>query len=843
MTFRNCAPLLIAAALTLAGAVGGATAQDWPVYGGDRAGTHYSGLTQINRSNVTNLQEAWRYEFKEGGESQTNPLMVGRTLYAYTPSLKVIALDAATGRLKWSFDAGVRASGPHRGLTYWTDGKESRLFAGVMNVLYALDPATGKPITSFGDEGGVDLRQGLGGDPAQHFISLTTPGIVYQDLIVVGFRTVEVAPAPAGDIRAYDVHTGKLRWSFHTIPHPGEKGYETWPQDAWKSAGAANSWGGFALDEQRGIVYAPTGSAVSDFYGDDRHGDNLYANSLIALDAATGRRLWHFQAVHHDIWDRDFPSPPVLVTLNRNGKRIDAVAQTSKQGFVYVFDRVTGKSLYPIVEKPVPPSSVPGERAAATQPFPLAPAPFARQQLTEELLSKRTPEVHAWALEQFHGMRSAGQFLPLTVVQPTVVFPGFDGGAEWGGSAVDPVSGVLYVNANDVAWTGSLVASVPGTGIASAAYQAQCAACHGADRKGSPPAFPSLVDVDKRLSTAEIGALIRSGKGRMPAFPGLPGYAVAMLTAYLRSNGVEVPPPAPTPGANARREMTASMFTDGKPVRYRFSGYNKFLDKDGYPAVAPPWGTLNAIDLNTGKYLWKIPLGNYPELAAMGMADTGSENYGGPVITAGGLLFIGASIYDHKLRAFDRDNGQLLWDYELPYAGTATPATYTVDGRQYVVIATSNARNGKAAQGSAYVAFALPDNPLRLRGHHVTASVKDIDRAVKWYQEVLGFTLAERGNRGNGMMQFAELKIPGFGVALVWLRDAPTAPAPASPPMNGAGWLHLVFAVPDVALAYRQLKQRGADVYLRPGQPAAPLTAFLLHDSEGNEIEIMPESD
>ncbi len=732
---------ILGALLMLAAAGRRATADDWPVYGGDKAGTHYSSLTQIDPSNVDKLEEVWRFESGGTGETETNPLIIGRTMYAYTASLNVVALDAATGKLLWKFDSGLRASGPHRGLAWWSDGTEKRLFASVMHVLYALDPDTGRLISSFGDEGGVDLRQNLRGDPSQYFLSMTSPGIVYEDVIIVGFRTVEVAPAPAGDIRAYDVRTGKLRWSFHTIPHPGEAGYATWPKDAWRNAGAANCWAGFALDEKRGIVYAPTGSAVADFYGDDRIGDDLYANSLVALDAATGRRLWHFQGVHHDLWDRDFPSPPVLVTLHRKGKLVDAIAQPSKQGFLFVLDRVTGKSLFPIEERRVPHSDVPGERASATQPFPLIPVPFVRQRLTAQLLTQRTPDAHAFAFEQFKSMRSGGLFQPLRVGEPTVVFPGFDGGAEWGGSAVDPLTGVLYLNVNDVAWSGSLAESGDGEGTVGAMYRAHCSSCHGLDRRGSPPAFPSLVHVGERMSAAEIAEVIRTGRGRMPAFPGIPPYGFGLLADFLRNEGVEPAPPS-TPAAVAnRRDMTANMFSAGKAVRYRFTGYDKFLDPDGYPAVAPPWGTLNAIDLNTGAYLWKIPLGNYPELAVKGMADTGGENYGGPVITGSGLLFIGATIYDHKLRAFDRSNGKLLWEHQLPYAGTATPATYSIDGRQYVVIATSNARNPKAPQGNAYVAFALPDNPLQLRAHHATAAVKDIDRAVRWYRDVLGFTL------------------------------------------------------------------------------------------------------
>lgn len=690
---------------------------DWTVYGGHASGDRYSPLTQISTANVRHLKLAWRFETGEPGESQTNPIIVGRTLYAYTPGLKVIALDAASGQLRWKFDAGIHGAplapgvlftGPSRGLAYWSDGKERRVLAGVMNYLYALNPDTGAPIDSFGDHGAIDLRRDLRGDFTQHYVSMTTPGIVYRDLIIVGFRTAESAPAPPGDIRAYEIRTGKLRWAFHTIPHAGEAGSETWPEGAQADAGAANCWAGFALDQQRGIVYAPTGSAVDDFYGASRPGSNLYADTLLALDAATGRRLWHFQGVHHDLWDRDFSSPPSLLTVTRHGQRIDAIAQPTKQGYVYLFNRVSGEPLFPIVEQAYPASEVPGEHSSPTQPHPLAPAPYARQRLGEALLTTRTPSAHDWALQQFRSFRSAGQFLPLGVGQQTVVFPGFDGGAEWGGAAIDPRAGVIYINSNDVAWTGSLVASVRGGGLASALYQQQCSVCHGPKRKGSPPAFPSLLDVGKRLSPEQIALVIRNGRGRMPPFATIQSFALGMLVNYVRT-GAESPAPttlAREPGARA--QMSALPFDDSKQVAYRFSGYSKFLDPDGYPAVAPPWGTLNAIDLNSGSYLWKIPLGEYPELAAQGITDTGSENYGGPIATAGGLLFIGATLYDHKLRAFDRRNGTLLWEYELPYAGTATPATYLIDGRQYVVIATSNARNPRAAQGGAYLAFALP---------------------------------------------------------------------------------------------------------------------------------------
>jgi quinoprotein glucose dehydrogenase len=695
---------------------------DWPVYGGSNSGDRYSTLSQINTGNVARLKLAWRFDTNEPGDAETNPILVDRTLYAYTPGLKVIALDGASGKLLWKFDAGVHGTvmapgvtftGPARGLAYWSDGHDGRILAGVMNYLYALDPKTGVPIKSFGVEGSVDLRKDLRGDPTQHYVSLTTPGIVYKDLIIVGFRTLEVHPAPPGDIRAYDVRTGALRWAFHTIPRPGESGVDSWPENAWQEAGAANNWAGMALDELRGIVYAPTGSAVSDFYGADRTGDDLYANTLLALDAATGKRIWHFQGVHHDLWDRDFPSPPSLLTVTRDGRRIDAVAQPTKQGFLYVFDRLTGAPLFPIEERPVPASDVPGELTSATQPRPLSPEPYARQYLTAQLLTMRTQEAHDWAVQQLSGLRSEGQFVPLGVDKPTVVFPGFDGGAEWGGAAVDRRAGVIYINSNDVASTGSLVKSVPGGGLVASLYEAQCSGCHGPDGKGSPPAFPSLIDASARLSAEDMARIIRNGRGRMPPLANLPSYVLMGLVEYVRT-GLEpgarrtTAASASSTGRNAKQEMAALLLTEGQPAPYRFTGYNKFLDPDGYPAVAPPWGTLNAIDLNTGRYLWKVPLGEYPELVAQGFKNTGTENYGGPIVTAGGLVFIGATIFDRKIRAFDSHTGGVLWEAELPFSGTATPATYMIDGKQYVVICTSSARNLKAPQGGAYVAFALP---------------------------------------------------------------------------------------------------------------------------------------
>ncbi len=456
---QSCVRLFILISLlpvAVRGTLALAQTVDWPVYNGGQDGDHYSRLTQINRRNVERLQIAWTFDTGEKGGIQDNPLIVGRTLYAYTPTQKVVALDAATGKLKWKFDSGVNGTQPARGMTHWTDGADDRIFVGVMNFLYCLDAVTGKPVPGFGENGRVDLRKGLerDGDYEKQSIAMTTPGIIYKDMIIVGGREPETHPAPPGDIRAFDVRTGQLRWVFHTIPRPGEPGYETWPPGAWKTAGAANNWAGMALDAERGIVYAPTGSAVMDFYGGDRVGNDLYADTLLALDANTGKRIWDFQGVHHDIWDRDFPSPPALFTVKRDGKTIEALAQTTKQGYLYLFNRVTGEPLFPIHEQPYPASTVPGEVASKTQPKPDAPEPFARQRLTEDMLTTRTPEAHEWAVKTFREVRSDGQFLPFAVGKQTVVFPGFDGGGEWGGPAIDPVAGhsVCECQRNGLVW-------------------------------------------------------------------------------------------------------------------------------------------------------------------------------------------------------------------------------------------------------------------------------------------------------------------------------------------------------------------------------------------------------
>ncbi len=683
-----------AALLFVGGCAGlGSAAGDWAAYGGSPEGDRFSPLSEIRRSNVGRLQEVWRVETGEGG-LQTSPLAIGGVLYVLTPDQVVLALDGATGRELWRHRPEARNRQPIRGLSYWRDGAERRLFTSHGTFLTALDPATGQPAAGFGRGGTIDLREGLGREPSTLPVFLTTPGVVFRDLLIVGFRTSETAPAAPGAIRAYDVRNGQLRWTFALVPKPEDPGAETWPAEALATAGGANAWAGLALDPERGIVYAPTGSAVDDFFGGDRKGDNLFANSLVALDAATGRRLWHQQLVRHDILDRDLPSPPSLLMVRRGGRTVPAVAQATKHGFLFVFDRVTGEPLFPIEQRSVPASDVPGEWSSTKQPFPVAPEAFARQQLTADMLTKRTPEAAAAARAAFDRLRRNGPFAPLAVDAETLVFPGFDGGAEWGGSAVERERGIVYLNANDVAWTGSLRAA-RATNRGAGVYQKQCAVCHGADGQGAE-GVPAMTGLGGRLSLADIRRVILEGRGRMPGFPQIGSPDLEQLIHHLAD-----------PSGAAGREVQAADARVGS--RYTFNGYRKFLDPDGYPAVEPPWGTLNAIDLNSGRYRWRVPLGEYPELVARGVPATGSENYGGPVVTAGGLLFIGATVRDRKLRAFDTRNGRILWEGTLPYPGAATPVTYLAGGRQFVVIAASSPRDPKAPPGSAYLAFALPD--------------------------------------------------------------------------------------------------------------------------------------
>ena len=677
--------------------------RDWQIYGGGWDSIRYSALDQINTRNVHKLEVAWTYDSGDafrGSEMQCNPIVVGDTLFGTTPRMRLIALDAATGKPRWVFDPSKTNQSIGlsriRGLVHWAEGEEGRVFFTAHHNLYAIDARTGKLVASFGNQGRVDLREGLGRDASQLSLYVNAPGVVYRDLLILGSVTSESLPAAPGDIRAYDVRTGELRWSFHTIPHPGEYGYDTWPKDAWKYTGGANDWSGMSLDVDRGIVFASTGSASFDFYGGDRVGDNLFANCVLALNAATGERLWHFQVVKHDIWDRDLPAPPNLITLLRDGKLIDAVAQVTKSGHIFVFDRDTGEPLFPIEYRKAPMSDVPGEVTAETQPFPLKPPPIARQRFTEEMVTKRTPEAHRAVLERLRNVRNGGPFDPPSL-QGTIFFPGTDGGPGWGGAAFDPETGLLYVNSNEMAWIMRLTElnldDQRRTGRT--LYLRYCANCHREDRTGSPPEFPSLVGVENRLTPTEIYTVVAVGQGRMPGFPTLGWDELPALVQYASTGEDTVLEPE---GGTSPPQANMPYFHDG---------YNRFLDPDGYPAVEPPWGTLNAINLDTAEIVWRIPLGEYPELVEQGIRNTGTENYGGPAVTAGGLIFIAATGPDKKFRALDKMTGELLWETTLPAGGNATPSVYEVNGRQFVVIACGGGKTG-APSGGSYVAFALP---------------------------------------------------------------------------------------------------------------------------------------
>jgi quinoprotein glucose dehydrogenase len=685
--------------------------QNWPIYLGDHSNTHYSPLKQINRRNVARLEVAWVYHCGDAQADRTqiqcNPLVVDGTIYATSPRLKALALDAATGCELWRFDPFAGQSeavgGVNRGVVHWADGDDRRILYIAGNVLHALDAKTGKLIPSFGEGGRVDMKKGLDRDVSQLHVTATTPGIVFRDLIIL-CSTVGEGPGPAapGHVCAYNIRTGRRAWIFHTIPHPGEDGYETWPPDAWQFIGGANCWPGMALDEARGIVYVPLGSATWDFWGGNRVGQDLYANCLVALDAATGKRLWHYQLVHHDLWDRDPPAPPNLVTVRHQGKMVDAVAQVTKAGVVFVFDRVTGEPLFPIEERPVPASDLQGESTWPTQPFPTKPAPFTRQVFSANEITDISPEAHKAVLDRFVKLRPHTPFLPPSR-EGTIIFPGYDGGAEWGGAAVDPRKGILYVNANEMAWVLIMTEKGQMDSGASASsgeriYNQVCAACHNANRLGNPAgAVPSLAEIGKRLKRPDILQLMAAGRGRMPGFGFLSAAQKEAVAGFLLG---EPPSGGDTRGAG---DAAANLILS-EP--YRFNGYERWFDPKGYPAVKPPWGTLSAINLNTGEYVWRTTLGELPELTAKGIPPTGTENYGGPALTAGGLIFIAAS-KDERLHVFDRDTGKLLWQTNLPAGGYATPATYEVKGRQYVVMACGGGKMGTKS-GDAYLAFALP---------------------------------------------------------------------------------------------------------------------------------------
>ncbi len=596
-------------------------ARDWRYYGGDPGGMRYSPLGQISRSNVQNLRVAWTYHTGDKRDRpqtsiECTPVVADGIMYFTTALLKVCALDAATGQLLWTFDpfAGSDYKNPgaesirgvNRGLAYWEDGQDKRILCTAASNLICLNAKTGKPVPEFGKKGYVDLTKGLGKDISGMLYDVSSPGVVYKNLIILGSEVGEGPESAApGHVRAFDVRTGEMAWIFHTIPQPGEFGHDTWEGDSWNTAGGANDWGGLSLDEKWGMVFLALGSASFDFYGGQRPGQNLFANSVVALDVATGKRIWHYQVVRHDLWDRDLPCLPMLVTVNHDGRRIDAVAQVTKFSRVFLLDRETGKPLFPIEERPAPASDIQGEKAWPTQPFPPMPPPYTRQVFTEHEVTDISPEAHAYVMEIFKKVRSGNTFEPPSE-QGTVVFPGFDGGTDWGGGSFDPATGWLYVNSSDQPWIVTLVRAKPDAG------------------------FP-----------------------------------------------------------------------------FEITGYNRFEDQEGYPAIKPPWGQLTAINLNKGEIVWQVLLGEFKELTARGIPQTGTQNIGGSVVTAGGLVFIGAT-KDEKFRAFDKTTGKVLWEARLEAGGYASPCTYEVNGKQFVAIAAGGGGKPHTKSGDAFVAFALP---------------------------------------------------------------------------------------------------------------------------------------
>lgn len=669
---------------------------DWPHYLGGLDRNHYSLLNQITPENVDQLETAWEFRTGDVGQMQCNPLIIDGYFFAVTAVNEVVCLDARNGELIWHFAASDKKNKlVNRGVSYWSRKNERRIFTTYDDSLYALDFYTGEKIMSFGNQGAVSLKSGLGNNVEKKFVTSRTPGTVFRDLIILPTVVSEDEGAAPGFIQAFDVQSGEIRWVFHTIPRPGEFGYETWPEGAYEAGriGGANNWAGMAVDAEHEILYVPTGSASPDFYGGDRLGQNLFANSLIALDIDTGERIWHFQMVHHDIWDRDLPAPPNLVTIHKDGETIPAVAQITKSGHVFVLHRLTGEPIFPISEVRVPPSTIPGEEAWPTQPVPQLPVPFSRTDMSEDQINPYSRDKDS--LLALWKSSDKPMFTPLST-EPTFILPGSHGGAEWGGAAADS-EGTLYINSNEMAVVFSLrpvqrPTSEQGmTGLS--LYQIHCSACHLPDRRGVPENdFPSLIQIGERLDRPSITTVIEQGRGRMTGFPQLTEYEKKLIIDFLLEE-------------HSEEKVEAEAQERGTEVEWKFNGYTRFQDRDGMPGISPPWGTFTAIDLNTGLHKWQIPLGDYTLPNNTLLKEAGTPNYGGPLVMENGLLFI-ASTTDNRIRALNKETGELLWQDILPYAGFATPSTYMVDGVQYISILCGGGK-ANAPEGDAIVAFAL----------------------------------------------------------------------------------------------------------------------------------------
>lgn len=687
----------------------------WFTYRGTADANQFSSLNQIDTSNVHLLEPAWIYHTGDAGNRTTiecNPIIIDDIMYVTSPKLKLIALNAATGEEIWTFEAENKKQfgGVNRGVTYYEEeGFRSILFPSGPH-LYSLDATTGKVNRGFGVEGRIDLRENLGvDDPSVISVSLTTPGIIFEDLIIIGSATGEGYNASPGHVRAYNARTGEFQWIFHTIPKEGEFGHETWDWVEGENYGGANNWGGMSLDQERGWVFVPTGSATYDFYGANRSGENLFANSLIALKAKTGERVWHYQAVHHDLWDYDLACAPNLVSIMHEGKEIDALVQPTKMGNLVLLNRETGKPLIKAQELPVPTSEIPGEGNYPTQKVNQGII-ITPQGIDENYLTNVSSESHQYALQELKKYRYGEMYIPPSL-QGTATLPSTRGGVLWGGASYDAEKDILYVNANEIPLILQVAAVEPqiaetdmehegqiAGGVASRLgknlYLLNCANCHGADRKGVTNAFPELMALDEKYSRQEVSDIITQGLGLMPPHTGFKEKELNSLVDFLMEiDSVE----------NDDSDYTS----DSEMVKYVLQGFRLFLDQNGFPASKPPWGTLNAIDLNSRKLLWKVPLGYYPELKSQGVPDTGTQSFGGCVATAGGLVFIGASA-DEMFRAYHAGTGQELWNYQLPAGGYATPAVYQIAGKQYVVIAAGGGNRNGTPSGDAYIAFSLP---------------------------------------------------------------------------------------------------------------------------------------